>query len=473
MGTIKNKIRLLLAVALLIAALPDAGAQDTTIKTYAFSMRQAVDYGMKNTIAVKNALLDIAIQKQVNREVTAAALPQINGNITGTHYFNIAVQTLPNFISPATYQVLVDEGVKNGNGQPITFPAGGFDNIAAQFGVPWTASAGVDFSQLLFDGQVFIGLQARSTAMDLASKTAALTSEQITANIQKIYYQLVVGQKQLGSIDANIARFEKLLHDTKEIFKNGFVEKLDVDKVQVQLNNLYTEKQKIQNTLTAGNAGLKFLLNMPQKDLLILTDSLSDDDIKQNILDSTYNYADRKDIQVLTAAAKLNSFNVKRYQLSRIPTVAAFASYSKNAQRNTFDFFSKGDWFTTSLIGIKISIPIFDGFARRAKIENARLTLQKANNNLEQAKQNMEYEVATIRDKMKTAILTLDNQKQNIRLAEDVYNSTKKKYEQGLGSNQEIYNAQTELKVAQNNYYSALYDAISAKIDYLKATGKL
>ena len=271
----------------------------------------------------------------------------------------------------------------------------------------------------------------------------------------------------------SIGRFEKLLHDTKEIYKNGFAEKLDVDKVQVQLNNLTTEKQKIDNQLTAGNAGLKFLLNMPQKDTLLLIDSLTDDNVKQNLLDNSYNYNDRKDIQVLAAANKLYGYNVKRYQLSRIPTIAAFASYSKNAQRTSFDFFGKGDWFTTSLIGAKISIPIFDGFARRAKIENARLTLQKSNNNLEQAKQNMDYEVAIIRDKMKTAILTLDNQKQNIKLAEDVYNSTKKKYEQGLGSNQEIYNAQTELKTAQNNYYSALYDAISAKIDYQKATGKL
>jgi outer membrane protein TolC len=212
---------------------------------------------------------------------------------------------------------------------------------------------------------------------------------------------------------------------------------------------------------------------MPQKEVLVLTDTLSDDVVKQNILDADYNYSDRKDIQVLMAAAKLNGFNVKRYQLSRIPTVAAFASYSKNAQRQKFDFFGKGDWFTTSLIGVKISIPIFDGFARRARIENAKLALQKINNSLEQAKQNMDYEVATIRDKMKTSILILDNQKQNIKLAEDVYNTTKKKYEQGLGSNQEIYNAQTELKVAQNNYYSALYDAISAKIDYQKAIGKL
>jgi len=450
-----------------------AGKQTSAQGKHDFSLKQTVDYGLKNAVQVKNALLDIKIQQQTNREITAAAYPQLNGSIGATHYFNIAVTTLPNFISPATYQVLIDQGVKDGNGQPITTPAGGFGNIAAQFGVPWTANGGLDISQILFDGQVFVGLQARSTAMDLAKKTAAVTEEQINANIQKIYYQLVVGQKQLGSIQANIDRFEKLLHDTKEIYKNGFAEKLDVDKVQVQLNNLNTEKEKILNQLNAGNAGLKFLINMPQKDTLILTDGLTDDDVKANILDSSYNYDDRRDIQLLTTVSKLNGFNVKRYQLSRIPTIAAFGSYSKNAQRNSFDFFGKGDWFTTSLIGIKISVPIFDGFARRAKIENARLTLEKSNNNLQQAKENMDYEVATIRMKIKTAILTLDNQKQNIKLAEDVYNSTKKKYEQGLGSNQEIYTSQTELKVAQNNYYSALYDAIVAKIDYLKATGKL
>lgn len=457
------------AVALLLIAAKQTSAQGK----HDFSLKQTVDYGLKNAVQVKNALLDVKIQQQTNREITAAAYPQLNGSIGATHYFNIAVTTLPNFISPATYQVLIDQGVKDGNGQPITTPAGGFGNIAAQFGVPWTANGGLDISQILFDGQVFVGLQARTTAMDVANKTAAVTTEQINANIQKIYYQLVVGQKQLGSIQANIDRLEKLLHDTKEIYKNGFAEKLDVDKVQVQLNNLNTEKEKILNQLSAGNAGLKFLINMPQKDTLTLTDGLTDDDVKANILDSLYNYDDRKDIQLLTAVSKLNGFNVKRYQLSRIPTIAAFGSYSKNAQRNKFDFFGAGDWFTTSLVGVKISVPIFDGFARRAKIENARLTLEKSNNNLQQAKENMDYEAATIRMKIKTAILTLDNQKQNIKLAEDVYNSTRKKYEQGLGSNQEIYTAQTELTVAQNNYYNALYDAIVARIDYLKATGKL
>ena len=92
---------------------------------------------------------------------------------------------------------------------------------------------------------------------------------------------------------------------------------------------------------------------------------------------------------------------------------------------------------------------------------------------MEQLKQNIDYDVAASRLSIKSALQTIDNQKQNLALAEKVYNSTKLKFEQGLGDNQEIYNAQAELKVAQNNYYSALYDAIIAKIDYLKASGKL
>ncbi len=465
----KNRTpKLLIALLLLIQGSSMAQNENR------FSVKQTVDYGLKNSVQVKNALVDIKMQQQTNREFTAMAYPQLNASLGVTRYFDIPVQSIPNFISPATYQVLVDEAVKDGNGNTIVMPNGGdFGTIAARFGVPWVASGGVDLSQILFDGQVFVGLQARSAAMTLATKTKEVTEEQIKTNIYKVYYQLVVGKQQLSSIDANIDRFNKLLHDTKEIYKNGFAEKLDVDKVQVTLNNLTTEKEKIQNLLDAGNAGLKFLINMPQKETLVLTDSLSDTDIKNEILDTAYKYEDRKEIQLLNVATKLNEYNVKRFQLSRLPSLVAFASYSKNAQRQEFDFFKKGEWFTTSLVGVKMAIPIFDGMARRAKIENAKLALQKIKNNTEASKQMIDYDVTNARIKMKSALLTMDVQKQNIDLAEKVFNTTKKKYEQGLGSNQEIYNAQTELKVAQTNYYSSLYDAITAKIDWLKAIGKL
>ena len=419
-----------------------------------FTVKQAVDYAVKNSIQVRNALLDIKIQEQTNREIAAAAYPQINSNISLNDYL-----VIPTTLVPASF----------GGGAPG-------DYIPFKFGTKYSSSAGVDLSQLVFDGQLFVGLKARKSALQFSARQAEVTAEMIKVNVQKIYYQLVVGRQQLSSITANISRFEKLLNDTKEIYKNGFAEKLDVDKVSVQLNNLLTEKLKIENQLEAGNAGIKFLMNMPQKEILILKDTLSEDQLKDNLLDTTYQYANRKEFQLLEVGLSLAKYNIKRYKLSYLPTLAIFGSYSKNAQRREFDFFKTGSgnpWFTTALIGLKLSVPIFDGFAKAARVSKARLELEKATNNLEQLKSSIDNDVVQATLKITSALATMDNQRRNMQLAEQVFNTTKKKYEQGLGSNQEIYNAQTELKVAQNNYYSALYDAIIAKIDFQKAAGTL
>ena len=420
-------------------------------KTNSFTVQQAVDYAKQNNVQVKNALLDYQVQQQTNREITSAAYPQLSANGTFQDFLKIPISLLPGVIT---------------GGAPGTF-------IPVQFGTKFNASGGFDVSQLLFDGQVFVGLIARRKALDFYAKQTEITEEMINVNVQKIYYQLVVGKQQMTSIDANITRFEKLLNDTKEIYKQGFAEKLDVDKVSVQLNNLQTEKIKVQSQLDAGNAGLKFLMNMPQKDLLVLADSITEDKIKNNILAGDYKYEDRKEYQFLTIAKTLNEYNVRRYKLSQLPTLAAFGSYSKNAQRQTLDFFQGGSWFTTSVIGLRLSVPIFDGFAKSSRIQKAKIEVQRSNNSLEQLKASIDNDVVQARLKISAAVITLDNQKRNIELAEKVYNTTKIKYEQGLGNNQEIYNAQTELKVAQNNYYGSLYDAVIAKIDYLKATGKL
>ncbi len=462
-------MKVLYTLAFFIATSGAVSAQQVN----SFSVAQAVDYAMQNAVPVKNALLDYKIQKEVNREVTSAALPNLSANTIVTRYFDIPTQVVPDFISPSTYQVLIDQGVKDGSGNPITMPAGGFGSLPFQLGANWTASGAIELSQILFDGQVFVGLQARASSLRFAERKTEVTKEEIKANVQKIYYQLVVGNLQMTSLDANIARFEKLLGETREIFKNGFAERLDVDKVNVQLNNLITEKIKVQNRLDAGMAGLKFLLNMPQGDSLVLTDSISEESLKEGLLDTAYQYTNRKDYQMLQEALKLNKFNVKRYRLSALPTVALFSSYGKNAQRNKFDFFDKGTWFTSSLVGARLSVPIFQGFARKARVDKARYEAQKTGNNIEQLKASIDYEVKQSSLNIRSALATVDNQKRNMQLAESVYNSTVLKYQQGLGSNIEIYNAQTELKVAQNNYYGALYDAIIARIDYLKAAGKL
>lgn len=441
---------------------------------HAFSLQQCLDYAHKNNTQIKNALLNVQIQQQINRGVTSAALPQINGGIGANYYPNVAVQSFPNFIAAATYGVLVQEGVKNGAGNPIV-PPSDFGYVQAQFGTPYNASANVSLTQILFDGQVFVGLQARTTSIQYQQKNVEVTEENIKANIYKVYYQLVVSKTQIGLLDANIERFQKLLHDTQELYKNGFAEKLDVDKTLVQLANLQTEKQKTLNSIAIGYMGLKMLMAMPVKDSLILTDNINEDIIKDNILnDTVYQYNNRKDYQYLALVKKLNQYNVKRYQMSYLPSVTLSGSFAKQAYRGKFDFFDrKGDWFTASAIGLNIGIPIFDGFAKDAKIKQSRLELKQTDNSLDNLKLSIDNDVKTAQLNFASALQTLNFQKKNMELAETVYNQTKKKYEAGTGSNTEITAAETDLKTAQTNYISALYDAVIARVDYLKATGKL
>ena len=461
-----NKIAL---VVVLTGILQPVLAQEK----HELTVKQAVEYAKKNSVQVKNILLDVRLQEETNRQVTSNAYPQISGRVGATYNPNIAVQSFPNFIALGTYGVLEAEGVKNGTGGTITTPSD-IGLIQAQFGTKWIANAGLDLSQILFDGQVFVGLQARATSIEWAKKNVEVTEELIKANVHKVYYQLVVGKTQIDLLDANIVRMEKLQHDTRELFKNGFAEKLDVDKIEVQLANLQTEKKKAQGQILNGYYGLKLLMGMPMKDELLLKDTLSDSQIKNGILEaSSYNYSDRKEYQYAELGKKLNEFNIKRYKLSQIPTASLSGSWSKNAQRNEFDFFGKGDWYTFSNISLNISVPIFKGFYTKSKIDEAKLNLQKTENQIANLKLSIDNEVETAKVNFKIAVEAMDYQKQNMKLAEEVYEQTKKKYEAGLGSNTEITTAQTDLKSAQINYVTAMYDAIISRIDYLKAIGKL
>ncbi len=446
----QQPIKVFAWILCLLLAAGTAMAQ-TGVK-HAFSVKECIDYAHKNNVQVKNALLNVQIQREVNRDVTAAALPSVSGVISGNDYLKIPTSLLP--------------------GEIFGQPAGTY--IPVQFGTKFNANAGLQLQQILFDGQVFVGLQARNTAIAFSNKNVEVTEEMIKANVYKVYYQLVASKTQISIIDANLDRLNKLLSDTKVLYQNGFVEKLDIDKISVQVSNLETEKLKALNSIDIGYQALKTLIGMPTKDQLVLTDELTEEKIKQNFFsDTTFEYSNRKDFQYLDLAKQLNELNIKRYKMSYLPTVALSGSYTKNAQRNQFNFFGKGDWFTTSFIGLNINVPIFSGFSKAAKVTKSKFELQQTENQIENLKLSIDNEIESARLNFTAATTTLAYQKKNMVLAEEVFNQTKKKFELGSGSNTEITAAQTDLRTAQANYITALYSAIIAKVDYVKATGKL
>lgn len=446
---------------------------DTLSARHEFTLKQAIEYAKKHNVQVKNALLDVQRQEQVNREVTAMAYPRVNASLSTVFNPGIVTTVLPNFISPATYQVLINEGVRNGNGTPIQMPSD-FGFIEAQFGTRYSANAGVSLNQILFDGQVFVGLIARKVVVEFSAKNAAITEEMIVANVAKVYYQLVVSRNQVELLDSNIALLEKNLRDTRILYENGFREKLDIDKSEVQLSNLRTERIKVMNLVSNGYYGLKLLMGMPVRDELILTDTLAESFVLQGALEGdAYKYEDRTEFQYAQLGKKLGEYNIRRYKLSQIPTLSMSALYAKNAQRSTWNFLGRGDWFTISNINLNLSVPIFNGFITRSRIQQTRIDLQKTMNQIDALKISIDREVATAKNNFSSALERLNAQRKNQQLAEQVYRQTKKKYEIGTASQIEVNVAQTDLKAAQTNYINALYDAVISKIDHLQATGKL
>jgi outer membrane protein len=425
------------------------GAQPRPV--HELSLTQAIDYAAKNSVLVKNALLDYQIQEQSNRATTSQALPQITGSLGLTDNLQLATSLIP--------------------GEFIGQPAGTF--VPLKFGTQYNANGGITLKQVLFDGQVFVGLQARQASLDFYRKKQEVTEQVLRANIHKIYYQLLISKTQIDQIDANIANQKELLHSSTEMFKNGFSEQLDVDKATVQLSNLESEKIQTEFNIDNGYLGLKVLMGMPVRDSLHLTDTLTYEMIRDASLGDDYKYGDRRDFQLLQINQKLNEYDIKRYKKEYIPTASLTANYSQNQYSNKFDLAQKNSWYPSSYLGLNVSIPIFDGFYKDANVRQAKLKLQQTLNNIDSLKIRIDNDVKQAQLRFSASLATLDYQKKNMDLSERVYAQTRKKYEQGLGSNTEITTALSDQKTAQANYFNALYNAIVARVDYLNAIGKL
>jgi outer membrane protein TolC len=436
-------------------------------KRYELTVKEAVDLAFKNVIELKNAHLDYRIQEAKNKEILGQALPQVAGNISANRYIQ-----LPKFLFPqsdeSVYEVLRRENLLPSSAQapPPTL-------VQFSFQQPWNLSLGATLTQLLFQPDVFVGLQARQSALDYNQALIDQTKEKIKDSAYKRYYAILIAQKQLLFLSESVKRLEKLYHDDSIMFKNGFAERLDLDKVQVQLNNLKTTQSVVETGVTLSYAAIKFSIGISQKDTVVLKEDLTNESIKQGVLDEGFKYEDRPEIRTLNILQGLQKLDVKRYKLGGLPTVALAGNYTVNGMGQKFFTDKSTIWLRSSYIGVNMNVPIFTGFQRKYKIQEARLTLEKVNNNIDNVKQAIDFEQTATKESLKNALANLDLQERNLQLAERVYNATKTKFEQGVGSSFEVLQADTDYQTAQSNYFNALYNATIARISYLYSLGKL
>lgn len=421
---------------------------------YSFTVQQAIDFAFQNQHDVKNAIIDEKIaQKKVN-EIAGMGLPQINTSFDLREFIEIPTSLIPAEIF---------------GGPPGSY-------AAVKFGTKYNATAGLDASQLLFSGDYFLGLKASKVFVEISSKSTQRTKIETSATVSKAYYTVLVNEERIKLIDATVVRLKKALEDTKALLDNGFVEKIDYDRLTVTYNNLLVEQEKIQRLVALGSYLLKYQMGMDINATLVLTDKLENVklDITNTVSAQKFDYEKRVEYGLFQTQYKLAKLDVKRQRLSYLPNAFAYGSLSGAAQRNDFDIFDTDKrWYPTSVIGAKVTMPIFTGFQRHSKNQQAKLSLLKSENDIDFIKKSIDLEVASSTTILQNASSSLENQKKNISIAEEVVRVSKLKYDQGVGSNLEMITAETSLKEAQTNYFNALFDALVAKIDFDKANGNL
>jgi outer membrane protein len=444
-------------------------------ETRTLTVDEAVKLALSNAEEIKNLKLDEEIQRSKNAEIAAAARPQISGSGQMTYYFALPQIQFPNS-NYGIYEVLQKEGVKDGGGKAIDVSkaTSGVNNIS--FFAPFNTQFGIAVNQLLFQPDVFVGLKAREEVLNLAKANTIMAQDKTKEAVKKAYYQVLVAEKQKGVLVETLKRLQDLTKQTEQMFKQGFVEKLDLDKLQVTINNTNAGLIQIDNGIAIANIALKSTLGIPTTDVLILTDKLESSDLNALLVvdDAGFQYDDRKEIGLLNQAKKLEDLNRERIKMAIYPTVAAFVNFTRNGQRNaTFNPENPWLWYNTGIGGISVSQPIYDGGTRKHKFAQTRMAQEKLDNNIAQVKKFIDLEKGIAKTSLNSAAVNLEIQERNRKLAQEVFNTTKKKYEAGLGSSFELLQSDTELQRANGAYFQALYDGFVAKVNWDKAIGKL
>lgn len=418
-----------------------------------FSLKQAQDYALKANLSNMNAEIDIKLARARKNEIQGIGYPQISGNFDVKDFIEIPTSLIP--------------------GEIFGAPPGSF--IPVRFGTRYQTTAGLQISQIVFSSDYLVGLQASKAYLELSEKSQKRSHIESNAAVAKAYLNVLVNRERTKLLDANIERLDKLKNDTKALNTAGFVESIDVDRIEVAYNNLLSEKEKIQRLLGLTETLLKFQMGYDLALPITLSDSLQvfSSELSEITLNNKPSVSARPEYSLLESQIKLQELDLKRNRLAYLPTLAAYGSLSAMAMRNQFDVFSGIRWFPTAVIGGTLNLPVFDGLQTNYRIEQAKLNLLKSRNGLKSFEQAASLEVSSSGITYLNALSSLKTQQKNIDLAKNVYKVSKTKYEQGIGANLEVITAETALKEAETNYFNALYEALVARVEYQKATGTL
>ncbi|MBK9720644.1 MAG: TolC family protein [Saprospiraceae bacterium] len=436
-----------------------------------FSLEEAINYARINSNTLNIERTNIQDVDGQIKEYYAIGLPKLSGSVSYNYFIKLPTSIFPNFITPAVYDVLFDENLLPR--RDVAIGAG----VPVQFGTKNNLTAGLELSTLLFDGSFFVGLKAQRLYRDLILKQINQSESELKYQVTKAYLAALAIAENQKLVQKNISNLENVKNELSQIYTAGLIEKLDVDRVELSLQNLITENEKLERIAIISMNVLKFQMNYPLSEALSLSENLDAFLTRSylEIMDPSFklNIEERPEYPVIMQGIRLAEINIKRYKVAYLPSLYGFASYQQSLQRTKLFDSNDNNWFPTSIVGLNLNVPIFDGFDKKAKISRAKTLLNKSNLQYKQFESAVHLEFENARTQYLNASLTIDSRKKSLALAQRIYDTSKIKFKEGVGSSLEVTSAERDVYLSQANLLEAQVNLIQAKVDLDKSLGKL
>ena len=419
------------------------------------TLKDAIRYALENKADAEKARLEVTKSEYKIQEVRANALPSISAS--GGMVYNPKLQ--------ATY---ID-------GSAFSFLGAPSGPMKMEMGQKWSANAEAKLTQVLFNQTVFMGLKAARTTREFYMLNQQLTENEIIEKVAQTYYQVYQTRQTLENIESNLALTEKTANVVKGLNQSGLSKKIDVDRTTVAVNNLKSARQQALNGVQLSENALKYMIGMPMNEVITLPKEGFE--ANYDLAFEKGNSNTRIELQVLEKQKQLLDLNTKVQRAALYPSLALQATYGYLSMGpKTPIIYGKKDKVygaDYSAITLGVNIPIFSGFGTRAKIHQAQIESQALEATLKDTRLAMDLAYENAHSRLTNNLLTIDSQKENVKLAEEVLLNTQNNYQQGLASLTDLLEAERSLSDAKNNYTNALLDYKLAEIQLLKSQGKL
>ena len=425
------------------------------------SLIQAQQYGIQNAFSVQSAKLDLQKANERVKEIKAIGLPQVNAQGSFQNFLDVPVQVLPDFISPSVYGVLIQSEVLEPD-YPVPTPT----FVEAQFGTSFTASGTIQASQLIFDGSYLIGLKAIQGVRELSTIAVEKNEEEIKQTITEAYNLCLASAENIMVLSESKVILEKTLSDTEILYENGFVEQQDVEQLQLSMKSLKNQILYANNQQTIALQLLKFQMGMDQANDIKLTSSIEDlvsSSLAAGSSNVSFDINNDVDYRLAMTNKNLMVLDLKNKKSGYLPSLNAFFSYQRTAQRNEFNFFDGDEsWFPSTVWGLNLNIPIFSSGMRKSQVAQAQIELDRADLFLKQAEQGAKLELTSAKNDMYFAVDNYQTAMDSKDLAKRIFDKTQIKYNEGISSSFELTQAKDQLLQAQRQYVSAVVTLLNS-----------